>query len=208
MTEIIVGVLVLIVSVVVHEAAHAWTASWFGDPTAKMMGRLSLNPAVHLDPFGSVLLPLLLILTGSPVLLGYAKPVPVRSEYFARPLRDMMWVAFAGPLSNLTLAALFSFLYKVGFAFVPHWVIGSSTVQFVFGYAITVNLVLAFFNLVPIPPLDGSRIILPFLPVKGQLFLHKIEPYGFLILIALLYFGILDIFLRPLLHLGYRLLLS
>ncbi len=207
MTEIIVGVFVLIVSVVIHEVAHAWTAYWFGDPTAKMQGRLSFNPRVHLDPFGSVLLPLLLVLTGSPVLLGYAKPVPVRSEYFARPLRDMMWVALAGPLSNLTVAALLSFLYKVLFAFMPQWVIGSALTQFVFGYGITINLVLAFFNLIPIPPLDGSRIVMPFLPLKGQLFLTKIEPYGFLIVIGFLYFGILDVVLRPLLHLGYRVLL-
>jgi len=207
MTEIIVGVFVLIVSVVIHEVAHAWTAYWFGDPTAKMQGRLSFNPRVHLDPFGSVLLPLLLVLTGSPVLLGYAKPVPVRSEYFARPLRDMMWVALAGPLSNLTVAAFLSFLYKVLFAFMPQWVIGSALTQFVFGYGITINLVLAFFNLIPIPPLDGSRIVMPFLPLKGQLFLTKIEPYGFLIVIGFLYFGIFDVVLRPLLHLGYRVLL-
>jgi Zn-dependent protease len=207
MTEIIVGVFVLIVSVVIHEVAHAWTAYWFGDPTAKMQGRLSFNPRVHLDPFGSVFLPLLLVLTGSPVLLGYAKPVPVRSEYFARPLRDMMWVALAGPLSNLTVAAFLSFLYKVLFAFMPQWVIGSALTQFVFGYGITINLVLAFFNLIPIPPLDGSRIVMPFLPLKGQLFLTKIEPYGFLIVIGFLYFGIFDVVLRPLLHLGYRVLL-
>ncbi len=205
--EIVVGVFVLIFSVVIHEAAHAWTASWFGDPTAKLQGRLSLNPAVHLDPFGSVLLPLLLTLSGSPILLGYAKPVPVRSEYFARPLRDMMWVALAGPLSNLTVAAFCAFLYKMGFAMMPHFVLGSDWVQFVFGYAITINLVLAFFNLMPIPPLDGSRILMPFLPLKGQLFLNKIEPYGFLIVIACVYFGVLNVFLRPLLALGYRVLL-
>ncbi len=207
MMEIVVGVFVLIFSVVIHEAAHAWTASWFGDPTAKLQGRLSLNPAVHLDPFGSVLLPLLLTLSGSPILLGYAKPVPVRSEYFARPLRDMMWVALAGPLSNLTVAAFCAFLYKMGFAMMPHFVLGSDWVQFVFGYAITINLVLAFFNLMPIPPLDGSRILMPFLPLKGQLFLNKIEPYGFLIVIACVYFGVLNVFLRPLLALGYRVLL-
>ena len=207
MLEIVIGVFVLIFSVVIHEAAHAWTASWFGDPTAKLQGRLSLNPAVHLDPFGSVLLPLLLVLSGSPILLGYAKPVPVRSEYFARPLRDMMWVALAGPLSNLTVAAFFGFLYKMSFAIVPHLVLGSEVVQFVFGYAITINLVLAFFNLMPIPPLDGSRILMPFLPLKGQLFLNKIEPYGFLIVMVCVYFGVFNIFLRPLLALGYRVLL-
>ena len=207
MLEIVIGVFILIFSVVIHEAAHAWTASWFGDPTAKLQGRLSLNPAVHLDPFGSVLLPLLLVLSGSPILLGYAKPVPVRSEYFARPLRDMMWVALAGPLSNLTVAAFFGFLYKMSFAIVPHLVLGSEVVQFVFGYAITINLVLAFFNLMPIPPLDGSRILMPFLPLKGQLFLNKIEPYGFLIVMVCVYFGVFNIFLRPLLALGYRVLL-
>lgn len=207
MIEIIIGVFVLISSVVIHEAAHAWTASWFGDPTARLQGRLSLNPAVHLDPFGSVLLPLLLILTGSPVLLGYAKPVPIRAEYFARPVRDMMWVALAGPLSNLTLAAFFGFLYKVGLFLLPHWILGSSVVQFVFGYAITINLVLAFFNLIPIPPLDGSRIVMPFLPQQGQHFLNKIEPYGFLIVMGLLYFGVLGFLLRPLLAFGYRILL-
>ena len=207
MLEIVIGVFVLIFSVVIHEAAHAWTASWFGDPTAKLQGRLSLNPAVHLDPFGSVLLPLLLVLSGSPILLGYAKPVPVRSEYFSRPLRDMMWVALAGPLSNLTVAAFFGFLYKMSFAIMPHLVLGSEVAQFVFGYAITINLVLAFFNLMPIPPLDGSRILMPFLPRKGQLFLNKIEPYGFLIVIVCVYFGVLNIFLRPLLALGYKVLL-
>jgi Zn-dependent protease len=207
MLEIVVGVFVLIFSVVIHEAAHAWTASWFGDPTARLQGRLSLNPAVHLDPFGSVLLPLLLVLSGSPILLGYAKPVPVQSSYFARPLRDMMWVALAGPLSNITVAAVFAFFYKLGFALMPHVVLGSDMVQFVFGYAITINLVLAAFNLIPIPPLDGSRILMPFLPLKGQLFLNKIEPYGFLIVLVLVYFGVLNVILRPLLALGYRVLL-
>ena len=207
MLEIVIGVFILIFSVVIHEAAHAWTAAWFGDPTAKLQGRLSLNPAVHVDPFGSVLLPLLLVLSGSSILLGYAKPVPVRSEYFTRPLRDMMWVALAGPLSNLTVAAFFGFLYKMSFAIMPHLVLGSEVAQFVFGYAITINLALAFFNLMPIPPLDGSRILMPFLPRKGQLFLNKIEPYGFLIVIVCVYFGVLNIFLRPLLALGYKVLL-
>lgn len=207
MTDIIWQVLILIMSVVIHEVAHAWTAFWFGDPTAKYQGRLSLNPAVHVDPFGSVLLPLLLVLSGSPVLLGYAKPVPVRAEYFRRPLHDMMWVAFAGPLSNLTIAAFFGVLYKACFLLAPQWIIGAPSVQFVFGYAITINLVLAFFNLFPIPPLDGSRIVMPFLPVQGQRFLTKIEPYGFLIVLGLMYLGVFNVVLRPLISLGYRILL-
>lgn len=207
MLEIILSVSILVVSVVIHEVAHGWTAYLFGDPTAKNQGRLRLNPAVHVDPFGSVLLPLLLVVTGSPVLLGYAKPVPVRPEYFVRPIRDMMWVALAGPLSNVTIVAICGVVYKTWFSVAPSMLINSAILQFVFGYTITINLVLACFNLIPIPPLDGSRIVLPFLPYRAQVFLNKMEPYGFVIIFVLLYFGVLSWILQPLLRVGYRLLL-
>lgn len=179
----------LIFSVVIHEVAHGVVANHFGDPTAKRLGRITLNPLVHLDWLGSVILPLVLLVTHSPVWFAWAKPVPVNTRYFRRPDSDMMWVAFAGPLSNITLAVVVSIILRIfsgwGGGF-PDWVT-TLALQFVL-----LNISLAVFNLIPIPPLDGSRILYRFLSSSWRHYFYKLEPYGIGILLALSFFNILS----------------
>lgn len=184
----------MLISLTVHEYAHGWVAYRDGDPTAKQMGRLSLNPFSHVDPFGTFLLPLLLILVGA-VPLGWARPVPVNFLNLRNPRRQMVWVAAAGPLANLLLAMVFSLLIK-GLWTVLH----PNLIAFLVigGY---MNIGLAIFNLLPIPPLDGSRVMIgllppPLLPAYGVL-----ERYGFLLILLFWWSGFFDKFLFPLSHL-------
>jgi Zn-dependent protease len=152
-------IVILIISVIIHEMAHGYAANWLGDPTARLMGRLSPNPLVHLDPMMSVILPGLLLATGSPILFGAAKPVP----YNPYNLRNQKWgeaiVAFAGPLANLVIAVIFAVLVRLADVLS----LSSAFVELSIG-VIVLNIFLAFFNLVPIPPLDGSKILPRFLP--------------------------------------------
>lgn len=180
-------VVLLVFSVVVHEVAHGVVAGLFGDPTAKRLGRLTLNPLVHLDLVGSVILPITFILIQSPVWLAWAKPVPVNTRYFQNPQSAMMWVALAGPLSNISLAFLGGLVLKIigiGLGF-PAWV-HTLGIQF-----IVLNVNLAIFNLLPIPPLDGSRILMRFLSSSGQQWLYRVEPYGIGILLLLSFLNVL-----------------
>lgn len=191
----VVMVMALMLSVVWHEWAHAKVANHYGDPTAKLQGRLTLNPLAHIDPLGSVLLPAVLIFSGVGFVFGWAKPVPVNTSYFKEPSKDMMFVALAGPVVNITLAFVAGFLFSV-FKMLPiQWIVLD---YFLYALRVMVplNLVLAIFNLFPIPPLDGSRILNFFLPSRYQLFLHKIEPYGFFIVIGCAYFGLFDAVFR------------
>ena len=185
----------LAIAVVLHELAHAYVAFRFGDPTAQQQGRLTLNPLAHIDPLGTVILPLLLLFSGSGFLIAWAKPVPVDSQYFKNPLKDMMWVAIAGPLTNLSIAFFCSILLKSmsllslsSFLYLP-------IVIYVLKYSIFINLVLALFNLFPIPPLDGSRILAYFSPDTLRNLLFKLEPYGLLIVFFLAYLDIFSIVL-------------
>lgn len=169
---------ILIFSIVCHEVAHGYVALFLGDPTAKNQGRLTLNPISHIDPVGSLLLPGLAFISGSSLLFGWAKPVPIQPHYFKNPKRGMMWVALAGPFINLVIASLAFTVFKLGIEQYYTWTF------------IQINLVLALFNLFPIPPLDGSRILVYFLPEKAQTFFNRIEPYGFLIIFGLAYLGL------------------
>jgi len=174
---------ILVFSIVVHEVAHGYAAYRMGDPTAAYSNRLTLNPMAHVDLFGSIILPAILILTGSPVVLGWAKPVPINPYYFRNLKRGVMITGAAGPLSNFIMALLGGVLLFLGLRFVPNLpdvVVGS------LGLFMGINIGLGVFNLIPIPPLDGSRILYGFLPRGLDDKYMSIEPYGIYIIIGLL----------------------
>lgn len=176
---------ILVFSIVFHEVAHGKVALWRGDTTARDAGRLTLNPLPHIDIFGTILLPLFLILTRSPFLFGWAKPVPVNPWRLRELKKDMALVGASGPASNFLLAFIASVIFKLSVATLG--LVNPLTRVMVF--AVTINLVLAFFNLVPIPPLDGSRIVMGFLPDYLAVQYSRIERYGFLIIFGLLFLG-------------------
>lgn len=187
---ILLGIFFL--GVVIHEYAHGKVALMFGDHTAKYAGRLSLNPLRHIDPIGTIILPIMLILASRlsgkpPVIFGWAKPVPVNYWGLKNPKRDIIWVGLAGPTANIILAAILAYVVKI-VTNLPE------VVLFLIKYTITINLVLAFFNLIPIPPLDGSRILFGLLPQEAAKQYAKLEKYGLIIIFAILYFcpGIFD----------------
>ncbi|MFC1824460.1 site-2 protease family protein [Thermodesulfobacteriota bacterium] len=180
-------------SVVVHEVSHGWIAYRLGDPTAKNMGRLTLNPIPHIDPMGTIILPLILIVMGGPV-FGWAKPVPFNPYNFRRDVdirNGTMWVAVAGPGSNLLIAFVFSFVFVAAQKFLTGFppLIYHSIIMFAQAL-IFINLVLASVNLIPIPPLDGSKILMRFLPPKYHPHFLMLERYGFIILIILFATGV------------------
>ena len=186
--------IVLLFSIILHEIAHGSVALRLGDPTADELGRLTLNPIKHISAFGTILFPLMLYLAHSPVIFGWAKPVPVDPRYFRNPLRGMMWVGMAGPVANFILATIAAVVFRL----VAPLTSGQSILlEFVFFFML-VNLVLGFFNLIPIPPLDGSRIVTGLLPRRLVIEYMKLERFGFLILIGLLYLGIFRLFVLPL----------
>lgn len=178
-------VVILIMSVVIHEIAHGYAALHFGDTTAKYKGRLTLNPLKHLDMFGSVILPLILVITHAPFLIGWAKPVPYNPENF-RPeerRKGILWVASAGILANLALAILFGIVVRAGmYLGLPTEVINLS------GAIVLINIVLAIFNLVPIPPLDGSKILFSAIGYKSTRFEAWFEKYSIFILLFFIFF--------------------
>ncbi len=201
---ITVYALPVLFAITLHEAAHGYAARRFGDNTAYMMGRLSLNPARHIDPIGTILVPLVLYFaTGGSFLFGYAKPVPVNFGALRNPKRDMIWVALAGPLSNFAQA----FLYGLAMLLMNR--LGIQEVYFydVARAGILVNLVMFVFNLFPIPPLDGGRVLVGLLPLRQALALSRIEPYGFFIVMALVLTNIATtVWLIPLMRLSQNLL--
>jgi len=176
-----------------HEFAHGYVAYRLGDPTAKFQGRLTFNPLKHIDIFGTIIFPVLLWLLRFPVIFGWAKPVPVDPRYFRRPLKGMMWVGMAGPLANILLALGSAILFRGSVAFLPFAALAN--VLFVF---VLVNTILAVFNLIPIPPLDGSRILAGLLPQEAALRFLQVERYGFVILFLLLWSGVFGRVIYPL----------
>lgn len=187
----------ILLALTVHECAHAWTAYKLGDPTAKMLGRVTLNPLKHLDPLGTIAL----FFSG---LFGWAKPVPINPRYFKNISRDMMWVAIAGPLSNLFLAGVSALAHKVflmgGFDFLGYIPGAYRPLSIMVEVSIVMNISLAVFNMVPVPPLDGSKVLSNLLPVRSALSFSRLEPYGFMILILLIMSGFLDRFVSPLVY--------
>ncbi|MFQ5743577.1 MAG: site-2 protease family protein [Acidobacteriota bacterium] len=193
-----------------HEMAHAWAADRLGDPTARLQGRLSMNPIVHIDPMMTVLFPALLIFAGSPVVFGAAKPVPVNTMNLEHPKQDHMWIAAAGPISNfIQAAATIVLLRLMGVPLLVAAQTGSSWAMPVFSLLqqlLVVNLVLGIFNLIPLYPLDGSWILSRFLTGSAAMAYASLRPYGFLILILLLWVGALDVLLGPVLAIANMLL--
>jgi Zn-dependent protease len=181
--DVSVWVLPLVIAITFHEAAHGFVARHFGDNTAAEQGRVSFNPLKHIDPFGTLVLPGILLLSHSPFLFGYAKPVPVNFRALRNPRLDMVWVALAGPATNIALALLAASAFHA-LTFVPvnaaQWVADNLKNAFV------INVVLAVFNMLPIPPLDGGRVAVGLLPNVLALPLSRLEPYGMLILIGFL----------------------
>ena len=186
--------LILFFSIILHEVSHGYIAYLNGDPTAKRMNRLTLNPVSHIDPFGSILLPLVLVIAGSPFLIGWAKPVPFNPFNFRNRRIGLFTVAAAGPLTNLALASFFAWtLSKVG---------AGMQLSPILLYGVSINVVLALFNLIPIPPLDGSRIVSVLLPVRFQRFFLSLDRLGLVLLIVLLYTGVIHRVLVPLYEWG------
>lgn len=186
---------VFIYAVILHEYAHGWMADKLGDPTAKNLGRLTLNPVKHVDPIGTLLLPFILVFMHSPVVFGWAKPVPVNFLGLRNPKRDMMWVGLAGPAVNIILAVFFSQLLRLNLSAVDQNVVQT---------AIVINLVLTVFNMIPIPPLDGSRLVMGILPNKMAYQYARLENYGIVIVLGLLYLGLLDNVVWPIVKLFAR----
>lgn len=185
--ELILGLAILVYSAIIHEVAHGFVADRFGDPTARLAGRLTLNPKSHIDPFMSILLPLLLLMSGSPVIFGAAKPVPVDPFNLKEGRKDIALVALSGPLTNVLLAITASFLFRF-LDWLPYMF-----PSFVGWFLLTVmqyNILLAIFNLLPIPPLDGSKVSAMLLPVKDAATYLSLERFGMLILFFLLLFPI------------------
>lgn len=190
-------IVILLFSIVFHEVAHGKVALWRGDTTARDAGRLTLNPLPHIDIFGTIIFPLILVLTHSPVLFGWAKPVPINPWRFREAKKDMALVGAAGPASNLLLAIGAGLFFRLSFRLLGP---ANPLSQALF-FGVFINLVLAFFNLIPIPPLDGSRIVLGFLPTNAAVQYNRIERYGFIIIFGLLFLGLFQYILFPIVKL-------
>ncbi|HQR40394.1 MAG TPA: site-2 protease family protein [Blastocatellia bacterium] len=203
--DIILFFVVFLFSLSVHESAHAWTSERFGDDLGRSMGRITLNPIAHIDPFGTILFPLVGLLSGG-FMFGWAKPVPVNPLNWVEKNKANFWVSAAGPISNFILAIIFFVLLKLAFvtglfntgnALGPYeiWV----PIRTLLLMAVQLNIVLAIFNLIPIPPLDGSGVLESILPDDAQRGYEQIKPYGWILLIALLVSGVLGYIIGPIL---------
>ena len=202
--KIAVFALPVIFAITLHEAAHGYVARFFGDMTAASQGRITINPLKHIDPVGTILVPLVILLAskllgGGAILFGWAKPVPVNFSRLRRPKQDMLWVALAGPGMNFIMGLFWALMIQLGhalgsgFASAPLMLMGAA--------GVFINVILMALNLIPLPPLDGGRIAVSLLPVKQAMQFARLEPYGLFILLGLLFTGILGIILWPLISL-------
>lgn len=200
--KIAVTALPLVFAIILHEVAHGWVAYRLGDPTAKDAGRLTLNPVPHIDLFGTIIMPMLLLLLKAPV-FGYAKPVPINPAYFRNPKRGMALSSLAGPATNMLMAFFFAFILRVLLPAldgkidddVLNWF--AVPLAYMSFYGVLINVALGLLNMIPIPPLDGSRIVYWLLPDKQGMAYYRLEPYGIFILLALAGLGVLGKIMLP-----------
>ncbi len=196
----------LLFAITIHEASHGWTANKLGDPTAYSLGRVTLNPIPHIDPIGTIIFPFILILMGAPP-FGWAKPVPVNPLNLRNPKKDNLWISAAGPTSNLSVAAISLILIVILKRIDPNVVyfLGGASRGFnplgafalILYYMAYINCLLAIFNLIPIPPLDGSGVLMGFLSEEATQKYERIRPFGFIIILALIYIGLLREIMKP-----------
>ena len=185
---------ITLVSITLHEYSHGWVAYKLGDPTAKLAGRLTLNPFAHIVPFGTIILPLVLMLIPGILPFGYAKPVPINPRHFKNPKKDFMWVGLAGPTANLCIAFLLSLLLRI---------IANPFIFDILLWGVIINLVLTFFNIFPIPPLDGSRVMASFLPGRLSYTYLRAQFYGFIFIIILVNLGFFKWYIIPITRLTF-----
>jgi len=217
--DIALSLIAIFIAIVLHEVAHGYMALRLGDPTARNLGRLTLNPLAHIDPIGTILVPVILAVMGAP-LFGWAKPVPINPRNFRNPFRGMLFVALAGPGTNIALALAAAIVGRLLLLMVPpslyETLMYAGTLSFgtnlltslftLLGYFVIFNLFLAGLNLIPIPPLDGSRVLTYFLPTEGRRIMLSLERYGFFIFAGLLYLGVFNGVFRAVQGLGQELL--
>jgi len=204
--KIAVMALPLMFAIILHEVAHGWVANKLGDRTARDMGRLTLNPLPHIDIVGTIIMPLLCILFLKGIIFGYAKPVPINPYNFQNPKRGMALSSLAGPGINMAMALLFAFILRIAIPpikdMVPNhtweWVV--VPIALMLGYGVLINVVLAILNMIPIPPLDGSRLLYWILPNKIAAIYYRLEPFGMIILLALMIFGVLGDIIMPIIE--------
>ncbi len=203
--QIFISFIVLLFSLTVHEMAHAWTADRLGDPTARILGRVSLNPMVHADPIGTIVFPLIAMVSNAP-LIGWAKPVPVNPRHLSQPRRDFVLVAAAGPASNLVMALAAAIVLRL--VTVTPVTLGEPNVSAPLASLLVhleqLNVLLAVFNMIPIPPLDGGNVLAGLLPPRLAMAFNQVRPYGVLLLYALMFTGTLTLLIVP----PYRLITS
>jgi Zn-dependent protease len=207
--KISISVIPILLAVILHEVSHGWVADRLGDSTARYSGRLTLNPAAHIDLFGTIILPLVLLLTTrGRFVFGYAKPVPINPYNLRHPRRDMIWVSLSGILTNLALAAVSAMLFRIVASASPgSWSLIATPLVMMLWESARINIILAVFNAIPIPPLDGSRVLAHLLPPEQAAVFSKLEPYGFIIILLVVFTGIID-FIWPIIRFFMVLLLG